>query len=78
MGKWTHKVVKKQRCGGGEWFAYRGTAFASELEARDYALAFAREQHAAGIHSTRIVVTTRGGEFVSEYHTDSLAEVAAS
>lgn len=62
---WTHKVVKKQRGGQGQWFAYPAAKTGTEAECREYAERFAAEQ--AGIGGTRIVVLTRGGQFVAEY-----------
>lgn len=69
MKNWTHKVVKKQRGMQGEWFAYPAAMTTdSEQSAKEYAEQFAAEQRAAGVVGTRIVVETRGRQFVAEYH----------
>lgn len=63
--KWTHKVVKVQRGGQGEWFSYPAAMAGSEAECREYAAAFAVEQR--GVGGTRIVVRTRGNKPVAEF-----------
>ncbi len=68
MRDWTHKVVKKQRGMRGEWFSYPAAMTTnSEQEARNYAEQFAASQRAAGVAGTRIVVETRGRQFIAEY-----------
>lgn len=66
---WTHKVVKTQRGGQGEWFRYRAATTGSERDCRRYARDFAEEQRDIG--GTRILVLTRGGRYVAEYRVAS-------
>ena len=61
---WRFKVVKKQRDGKGEWFAYPAATFPDQEAAITFASAFAKEQ--AGVGGTRIVVLNRGNQFVHE------------
>lgn len=62
---WTHKVVKAQRGGNGQWFRYPAAlTTADEAEAVAYAERFAAEQTAAGVVGTRILVLTRKGDRV--------------
>ncbi len=58
-------MVKKQRGGDGKWFSYPASKTGSELECLAYAAAFAATQR--GVSGTRIVVMTRGGNFVAEF-----------
>lgn len=68
MKNWTHKVVKKQRGMRGQWFAYPAAMTTdSEQAAKEYAAQFADAQRSAGVVGTRIVVETRGRQFVADY-----------
>lgn len=59
---WTHKVVKRAKGSDGRLFDYptAGT-FASEADARSYAVQFAIEQGAAGVAGAEYTVRRRGG-----------------
>lgn len=66
MKTWTYKVVKMQRGMDGRWHSYRAAGtFGSELEAREYAEAFASDQRVAGVVGTKITVQTRGGRVMA-------------
>jgi hypothetical protein len=61
---WTHKVVKTQRGGQGQWFRYPAAKTGSQAECEAYAEQFAREQTAAGVAGTLILVVARKGDAV--------------
>lgn len=65
---WTHKVVKKQRDGQGQWFCYPAAHTGSLADCQAYAAEFAAQQSAAGVVGTRIVVVARkGGAVVADH-----------